>query len=128
MNDRPDAAELLAIARSTLLDELLPRLPADLRYTALMIANAMAVASREQAAGDADGQAELARLRGLFAEDGEPPPAAALKTALADYNQRLVNEIRNGRFDDIERAALLDHLEETTMDKVAIANPKALKS
>ncbi len=128
MNDRPDAAELLAIARSTLLDELLPRLPADLRYTALMIANAMAVASREQAAGDADGQAELARLRSLFAEDGEPPPAAALKTALADYNQRLVNEIRNGRFDDIERAALLDHLEETTMDKVAIANPKALKS
>ena len=49
MNDRPDATELLAIARRTLLDELLPRLPEELRYTALMIANAMAIASREHA-------------------------------------------------------------------------------
>jgi hypothetical protein len=128
MNDRPDAAELLAIARATLLDELLPRLPADLRYTALMIANALAIASRERAAGDADAQAELARLRALFAERGEPPTAAALNTALADYNRRLVNEIRSGRFDDHERAALADHLEKTTADKLAVANPKALKS
>jgi hypothetical protein len=128
MNDRPDAAELLAIARSTLLDELLPRLPADLRYTALMIANAMAIASREHAAGETDGRAELARLRGLFAERGDPPPADALKTALADYNRRLATGIRNGRFDDRERAALLDHLEKTGAAKLAVANPKALKS
>ena len=41
MSDIPDAPELLAIARSTLLDKLLPRVPEELRYDALMIANAM---------------------------------------------------------------------------------------
>jgi hypothetical protein len=128
MNDRPDAAELLAIARQTLLDTLLPRLPADQRYTALMIANAMAIASREHAAGDAAAQAELSRLRELFAEHAKPLAGAALAAALEGYNRRLATEIRHGRFDDRERAALRVHLEKTTADKLAVANPRALKS
>ena len=128
MNARPDATELLAIARSTLIDELLPRLPEDLRYTALMIANALAIASREHAAGDAAALAELARLQQLLAENPAPLNGAALHAALADYNRRLATEIRNGRFDGRERAALLDHLAQTTVDKLAIANPKALKN
>lgn len=127
MNDRPDAAELLDIARRTLLDEVLPHLPEELRYNALMIANAMAIASREHAAGDASGQAELTRLRELFGERAEPPSGAALAAALEGYNRRLAAGIRGGRYDDNERAALLDHLEKTTTDKLAIANPRALK-
>ena len=128
MNDRPDATELLDIARRTLLDELLPRLPEDLRYNALMIANAMAIAMREHAAGDAAGQAEFTRLGGLFGECAKPLSGAALAAALADYNQRLSSEIRGGRFDDQERQALLDHLEKTGSGKLAISNPKALLS
>ena len=73
-------------------------------------------------------QAELARLRELFAERAKPLSGAALEAALAGYNRRLATEIRAGRFDDRERAALLDHLEKTTADKLAVANPKALKS
>ena len=126
MNDRPDATELLAIARRTLLDELLPRLPEDLRYNALMIANAMAIASREHAAGDAAGQAELTRLGELFSEHAKPLSGAALASALAAHNQRLAAEIRGGRYDDPLRAALLDHLEKTGSAKLAISNPKAL--
>jgi len=126
MNDRPDAAELLEIARRTLLDEILPRLPEDLRYRALMIANAIAIASREHAAGDDGAQAELARLRALFSEQPKPVAGAALHAALAGYNRRLATEIRTGRFDDKERAALLGHLEKTAVDKLAIANPKSL--
>ena len=128
MNDRPDAAELLAIARATLLDKLLPRLADDLRYDALMIANAMAIASREHAAGDAAAQAELARLRELFSERGKPLSGAELQVALADCNRRLAAGIRAGRFDDKERAALLDHLAQTAADELAISNPRALET
>ena len=128
MNDRPDATELLAIARATLLDKLLPRLPEELRYDALMIANAMAIASREHAAGDTAAQAELARLRELFSERSKPASGAALETALADYNRRLAAEIRAGRFDDKRRAALLLHLAQTAVDELAISNPRALKT
>jgi hypothetical protein len=127
MNDRPDATELLEIARRTLLDEILPRLPEELRYSARMVANAMAIAMREHAAGDAPAQAELARLRNLLAEQPQPLTGAALYAALAGYNRRLATEIRAGRFDSRDRAALLAHLEKTTTDKLAVANPKALK-
>ena len=128
MQDRPDATELLDIARHTLLDELLPRLPEELRYSALMIANAMAIASREHAAGEPAAQAEFARLCDLFRERAGPLSGAALEVALAGYNQRLAADIRNGRFDDKERAAMLDHLGKTAADKLAVTNPRALKN
>lgn len=128
MNNRPDATELLAIARTTLLDKLLPRLPEDLRYDGLMIANAMAIAAREHAGGESAAQAELARLHGLFAEPVELLSGAALASELAQSNRRLVADIRQGRFDGKERAALLAHLEKTAADELAIANPRALKT
>ena len=128
MNDRPDATELLEVARRALLDEILPRLPADLRYSALMIANAMAIAAREHADGGAAAQAELARLRELFGERPKPPMGEPLHAALAGYNRRLAGEIRAGQFDDKERPALIEHLGKSAADKLAIANPKALKS
>ncbi len=124
MNDRPDATELLEIARRTLLDDLLPRLPDDLRYRALMIANAMAIAAREHAAGDAAAIAELARLQALYGEPLQAPAGSALHTALSGYNRRLAADIRAGRCDN--RVGLREHLAQTTADKVAVANPKAL--
>ena len=127
MTDHPDTTELLDIARRTLLDELLPRLPEELRYNALMIANAMAIASREHTAGDAAAQAELARLRALFGERANLLSGAALESALAGYNRRLAADIRGGRFDDGGRAVLLDHLAATVADKLAISNPRALQ-
>jgi len=42
----PEAADLLAIARTTLLDEIIPALTGDARFKALMVANAMAIAGR----------------------------------------------------------------------------------
>jgi len=128
MNDHPDAAELLEIARQTLVDDVLPRLPQELRYTGLMIANAMAIAAREQACGDFNAQAELARLAALLDERPGTPAGAELHAALVECNRSLAAAIRAGRFDTAERAALLDHLEKTGADKLAVANPKALKS
>jgi hypothetical protein len=125
MNDHPDASELLDIARRTLIDEILPRLPQELRYSALMITNAMAIAGREHAASG-DAEAELARLQQLLNDRQEPLPATALHSALTNLNRRLAAEIRAGRFDGDARAALLEHLEKTGAAKLAVANPKAL--
>ena len=124
MNDRPDAAELLEIARRTLLDDMLPRLPDDLRYRALMIANAMAIAAREHAAGDAGASAELARLQEFYGEPQLPLAGGVLRTELSGYNRRLAADIRAGRCDGWD--GLREHLAQTIADKLAVANPKTL--
>ncbi len=95
--DRPAAGELLAVARQTLLSDLLPALPEEMRYQALMLANALAIAGRE-----------IAQTGG---ED-----AAAL--------QRLAVEIRTGQHDG--DAAVYDRLLAWTRARVAVTNPKAL--
>ena len=128
MSDIPDATELLAIARSTLLEKLLPSVPEDLRYDALMIANAMAIAAREHAAGDTAMQAEVVRLAALLKQQCEPRTGANLMSARSDLNRRLAAHIRAGRFDDRDRAALLDHLAQTAADELAVSNPRALEA
>jgi hypothetical protein len=50
MTDRPDARQLLEIARAALGADVLPFLPPDKRLAGLMIANALAIAARELAA------------------------------------------------------------------------------
>ena len=127
MNDRPDAQNLLETARAALVAEILPALSGAPRYTALMIANAMAIALREMAAGDAPLHAESGRLRALLPELAQAPPGAPLRETLTGYNRRLIEAIRGGRFDTAERGALLDHLRRTTEAKLAVSNPKMLK-
>jgi len=121
-----DAADLLVTARAALLDELLPALPVERRYVALMIANAMAIAARESALGGEADRDEVERLRGL-AMDVAPPsePDAADVIAL----RRAVSAaIRDGRFDDTAHAkALMAALVEIAAGRVAISNPKALR-
>jgi hypothetical protein len=127
MNDRPNATELLDIARTTLISAVLPRLPEDQRYNALMIANAMAISAREHAQGPEVPLAELARLRALFNENDDSG-VGALPAALERYNRRLVADIRTGQFDAEKRTALVEHLQKTVDAKVAVTNPKILKA
>ena len=126
MNDRPNAAELLKAAREAFSAELLPALPEALRYTALMVANAIAIAERELTGGDTAARAEHERLRRLLPECSASVAAAGLSDVLARYNQRLAEDIRAGRFDGEQRGALLQHLRVTTGEKLAVSNPKAL--
>ncbi len=127
MRDRPTAAELLAIARETLLRELLPNLPDAQRYTALMVGAAMAIAAREAKAGDralvAEGEA-LAALYGEVREADEP-----LEAALGRLNRRFAADLRAGAFDapGALQAAALRLLREATMAKLMECNPKYLK-
>lgn len=127
MNDLPHAADLLKTAREAVTAEILPALPEALRYTGLMVANAIAIAERELAAGDAAARAECERLQELSSERFEPLAADTLTDALARYNRLLAGDIRAGRFDGKERGALLEHLRRTTEEKLAVSNPKALQ-
>jgi hypothetical protein len=125
MNNRPNAPELLAIARATFTAEILPALPEKLRYCGLMIANALAIARREIEAGDAPARAEFERLCQVFSEHPRELSGDTLEPAVADYNRRLSEAIRAGRFDREERGVLLEHLRRTTEEKLAVSNPKA---
>ena len=57
MINRPETRDLLAEARQVLLDSLVPELGGERKYEALMIANAMGMAIREQEQREA-GEAE----------------------------------------------------------------------
>lgn len=127
MNDRPGALDLIETARDTFTNAVLPTLSGELRYTALMIANAMGIALREIDAAHTPLRAEWWRLCKLFGESSPPPGGTALHRTLAHYNQRLVRAIRAGRFDGEERAAMMLHLRRTTEEKLAVSSPKAIR-
>jgi hypothetical protein len=93
----PDPAELLALARETVLGELLPALPEEKRYAARLVANAIAIAARQIGA----------------------------RTPLsADERRALASAIRAGRHDG--DAALHARLLADVHARLAVSNPKAL--
>lgn len=47
MRDEPSGAALLSVAQKALVGEIAPTLDSNLRYTALMVANAMRIVARE---------------------------------------------------------------------------------
>jgi hypothetical protein len=131
MRDQPTGEQLLDTARSLLRDELLPALPADKRHAALMIANAMAIASRQLKAGDAHERRELVALGQLLSLPSTDAAAddAGLRAQLVAANRVLCARLREGRADHgAMRAQVLDHLQAVTRRKVEESNPKYLAS
>lgn len=123
--EQPDAQELLAIARETLMDELLPALQGEQRYQGLMIANAMAIAMRELAAAAVDTQRELDDLRGLYDHD-DPPPAESTPEALARLEARLVSDLRQGVLDGGAQYAVRRWLRRRIESRLEVSNPRLL--
>ncbi|HSU44143.1 MAG TPA: DUF6285 domain-containing protein [Casimicrobiaceae bacterium] len=125
-SDVPGAAELLATARETLVDELLPALSGELRYRGLMVANALAIAAREVASGRDATRREIELLRPLAAQ--AVPPSDPGSDDLHALRRIVAAAIREGRFDDdAHAAALLAALDEIATRRLAISNPKALR-
>jgi len=114
MRERPDGAELLAIAREVLRKELLPLLPKDKAYDALMIANAMGIAERQLQQGDVPQQKEAVELSNFL----------DAQTDLRDLNRKFSQAIRRGDFDDDAKAKAL--LWAATVQRVRESAPKAL--
>jgi hypothetical protein len=132
MKDISDAIDLMTTARDVLMRDLLPTLPKDKRYTGLMVANAMAIALREQMSAPAAVRDEAARLRKLLREDDAMPrlaPDAETQSDVSALRRAMSGAIRAGRFDDHQhQSALIAHLARTAADWVAISNPKALRA
>lgn len=116
MHDLPLAHDLLAIARASLLDELLPHLPAAQKYTALMVANAMAIASREQAAAEPLLQARQALHQQAGECVGRPME-----------ERQLCQALREGAL-DAELVALLPALRADVQCRLQVGNPRYLES
>jgi hypothetical protein len=131
MKDISNAADLIATARDALLNDLLPRLQKEQRYTGLMIANAMAIALREQQSGADVMRGETTRIRKLLASVGsnEQAPGDARPDELQVLRRNLCRAIRTGQFDDDSHSpALVENLGRTAADWLAISNPKALRT
>jgi hypothetical protein len=98
MRDRPTGAELLDVARETLLTELLSAPKDEQRLLALMIGNAMAIAARE----------------------------AEIKLGDEDVSRDLVEAIREAAHDSDR--ALYERLLADVRARVALSNPKYLEA
>ena len=124
MRERPTGGELLTIARNLLREELLPLLPEERRYDALMVANAMAIAARQIAFGDAPERRERQDLAKLLGET-----VAGAGAALGDLHRSLGAKIRRGAFDPgtPRHAAAHAFLLEVTVQKLRESAPNTLK-
>lgn len=112
MRDKPAAADLLQTARRVLMEELLPELPRDKRYPALLIGAALATAIREMTAGDAPIAEEHDALIALYGDDAP----------LEDLNRLFADDLRAGRFDDQSSEALAI-LRASVAHRLAECNP-----
>lgn len=124
MRNRPYGNELLAIAAKTFRDELLPALPEDKKYLAMMLLNALAVAERQLGSGDNAQQAEVAALEALLELPTDAD--ASLNARLAALNRMLAQRIRKGALDDDRAGQQL--LWAITLQKVRESSPRYLKA
>ncbi len=108
---RLSADNLIALAVTTLRSEIAPSLPADKRYTAAMIANALEIARREVLSeGD---EAQWALLDKVYEEgEGTLPQLAA--------------DIRDGTVSETTLPTLAEDLRKLLLAELKIANPKKL--
>ncbi|AXM94497.1 DUF6285 domain-containing protein [Pseudomonas plecoglossicida] len=120
--NQPDAQDLLATARDTLLKHLLPALPAPLHYEARMVASAMLIASRELAQAQACADIERQAMADLLALQDSNALTPEQSRAL------LARQIRQGAYDQAgeARARLLSALRAINRAQLSISNPKVL--
>lgn len=131
MRYQPTGDQLLDTARNLLREELLPLLPPDKRALALMIANAMSIATRHLQAGALPDEQETAGLHRLLSE--QPNDAAGGQTGegapLLALNRQLCELIRAGNADKGPfHDDVLQHLLGVARNEVALSNPKYLAS
>src|SRR5215469_6840610 len=112
MMDQPSMLELVAAVRDFLEKRAMPELKGHTAFHARVAANALGIVSRQLERGPAAADEEHQRLVTLLGQDG----------SLEALNRALCKQIRDGAM-AIDSAALQQHLELTTLDKVAIDQP-----
>jgi len=122
MRDRPAGADLLAIARETLMREVIPGLPDERKLAAMMAARAIEIVQREAEAGDAPIRAAVQALATLY---GEAVPDGNLEPAWRRLAGRLAADLRADALGDAQRLAAWRALLAHADARVGESNPRA---
>jgi hypothetical protein len=119
--DRPEVTELIAAAREHLTLQVLPAIKdPGLRFRTLVAANVLAIAERELALAPELQEAEYARLATLLGTESESQSIQAM-------GDQLLERVAAGEYDEgPDRQTLFEHLKQTAIEKLQIANPKFL--
>jgi hypothetical protein len=113
MYDPPSTAELVTAVREFLEEQAMPRLEGRTAFHARVAANALAIVARQLELGPAAEAAEHERLVALLGRDG----------SLDSLTRELCQRIRAGEI-GLESSALVSHLRTTTLDKLAVDQPR----
>ena len=129
MLNPPLGHDLLASARTLLLDDLLPELPPEQDRKIRMIADAMGIAERELHGSAKAASRELRLLAELY---DETPPALTAPDDVAEHlhslNARLVRDIRTGALDRHKAGRLRRVLLDQVLSRLRIASPAYLRA
>jgi len=112
MMDQPSIRELVDAVREFLEKRAMPELKGHTAFHARVASNALSIVARELELGGGAADEEKKRLAALLGHDGP----------LEDLNRELCRIIRDGKI-DLAKPELLDHLEKTVRDKIAIDQP-----
>lgn len=107
-------ADLLEVARKTLLDDVAPGLGPERRHAGALVANALAIAIRELELGPATRATER-RLLGQF--------YALPEATLPELQARLCRDLRERRLPEARAAELRTLLREIVHARLSISNP-----
>lgn len=113
MYDQPTAAELIAGVARFLREEVAPALAGRVSFHARVAANVLDTVQRELALGPAAVAGETARLKALLDQDA----------STAELEDALCAAITDGKV-DAQDPALIDHLWATTLDTLAVDQPR----
>lgn len=113
MQDAPTTKELISAVRAFLEEKAMPELEGHTAFHARVAANALGIVERELKLGPDARAQELSRLQTLLGHDGH----------LEDLNKEFATKIRDGAM-DLKTPGLRQHLWLTTLDKIAIDQPK----
>lgn len=112
MQDEPTPIELLNAVATFLREEIAPQISGAAAFKLRVGANALDLVVRQLTlAQDADA-AESERLSQILGREG----------ALRELNRALADDIANKKI-DLQTPGLVDHLWQTTMDKLAVDQP-----
>lgn len=129
MQDRPTYLELLDAVRHFLEHDAVPALDGTRKFHARVAANVLAIIGRELSAETEQLRAEWTRLDALLTPTTMPAELPGLKDGLRQRTEELSERIRRGDADsDPWRRAVIDHVRQTVIDKLSVANPKFLGS
>jgi hypothetical protein len=129
MQDRPTSTELLEAVRHFLETDAIPALEGTKKFHARVAANVLAIVMRERELERTHLAREWQRLDALLGTEAMPATLDALKAAVTLRSERLCERIRDGEADSgPHRQAVLDHVRQTVLEKLAIDNPKMIAS